>query len=243
MGEVINLVLIVKAPQKVSKDNNRFDGGRINRAIDNASNVLVMQVVDTIYFFDFDKFTITGKIKVSSKRTAFVFADTKTLYAAGYYEGDEDNYVIEEINIGNTVTTTFVLKWEIKTMATHNINKLSISAAGNELLIYDAVIGSWVADLSSNKIKKQFKTEQNFAPYSYLPNGNYLALSGKKEKQLIMAELGSKNYLPLKNLNPFLKTTRIYVQWNIRLPARLHQVKCYCITKTILWFLMRLIFL
>jgi WD40 repeat protein len=181
-----------------SKDNNRFDGGRINMAIDVFSSVLAMQVVDTIYFFDFEKFTITGKIKVNGKRTAFVFAGTKTLYAAGYYEGDEDNYIVEKLNIGNAVTTTLVLKWEVKTMATHNISKLSISAAANELLIYDAVIGSWVMDIYNNKIKKQFKTEQNFAPYSYLPNGNYLALSGKREKQLIMAELDSKSYLPVK---------------------------------------------
>jgi hypothetical protein len=188
-----------------SKDNNRFDGGRINMAIDNASNVLAMQVVDTIYFFDFDKFTITGKIKVNGKRTAFVFADNKTLYAAGYYEGDEDNYVIEKINIDNAAAATLLLKCEVKTMATHNINKLSISANGNELLIYDAVIGSWLADITSNKIKRQFKTEQNFAPYSYLPNGNYLALSGKKEKQLVMAELDSKTYLPLKKSKTIFK--------------------------------------
>jgi WD40 repeat protein len=56
------------------KSNVRFNAGNINMAIDNASRLLAMQIEDTIYFFDFDKFTITNRVKVNGIRTAMVFS-------------------------------------------------------------------------------------------------------------------------------------------------------------------------
>jgi WD40 repeat protein len=181
-----------------SKDNKRFDNGRINMAIDEASNLLAMQIADTIYFFDFEKFAISKKIKVNGKRTAMVFsADGKTVYAGGTYDNDADNFIIEKIDVNNN-RSELLQKINIVTLATHEITKLSISPAGNELLIYDAVMGSWLLDLSANKIKKQFKDLQNIFPYTYLPNGNLLAFSGKKEKMFFVTELDSKTNLPLR---------------------------------------------
>ncbi|MBL0359270.1 MAG: hypothetical protein IPP72_21455 [Chitinophagaceae bacterium] len=56
------------------KDLSRFYGGYIIMAFDNASRSLAMQVEDTIYIFDFERFAISNRIKVDGKRTAMVFS-------------------------------------------------------------------------------------------------------------------------------------------------------------------------
>lgn len=66
------------------RNNDRFGSGRINMAIDNASRLLAIQIEDTIYFFDFDKFTITNSVKVNGRRTAMVFSQDGTeLFTGG----------------------------------------------------------------------------------------------------------------------------------------------------------------
>jgi len=188
-----------------SKDNQRFNMGHICMAINDASSLLTFQIADTIYFFDFGKFVFSHKIKVNGKRTAMVFsADSKILYTGGAYDNDGSNFIVEKINVTEG-GSGLIQKINIITPATHEITKLSISPAGTELLIYDAVLGSWLLDLSTNKIKKQFKDILNIFPYAYLPNGNLLSFSGKKEKIFFVTELDNKNYLPVRKSKMIFK--------------------------------------
>ena len=188
-----------------SKDNGRFRYGEICMAIDAQSKMLGIQVSDTIYFFDFEKFVFSNKVKINGRRSAFVFSvDGKIMYTAGFKEDDGDNYVIQKIKVDNGEEEQLIQTLVIDNAALHYINKLSISPNGNELLVYDAVMGSWLLDIANNKIKKQFKPALNYFPHSYLPNGNLLALSGKKEKALFLTELDGKSNLPLrKTMNLF----------------------------------------
>jgi WD40 repeat protein len=189
------------------KDNARFANGKICMAFDDASRLLAFQIADTIYIFDFDQFGITTKIKVNGDRTAAVFSkDGKTLYTGGRYTEDWDNIVVEKINLG-TGSIELLQKINIKTPATHEVTKLYISPAVNELLIYDAVMGSWLVDLSTNAIKREFSYKLNFIPFCFLPNGNMLALSGRNEKALFVLELNGKNYQPLRKSKLIFKNT------------------------------------
>ena len=189
------------------KDNNRFDNGKINMAMNATGSHFAMQIADTIYIFEFEKFSISNRIKVNGIRSAFIFSDdNKILYAGGKYNDDGDNFVVEKINTtGNNVE--LVQKFPIVTPATHNIDKLSISPSKNEILIYDAEIGSWILDLTANRITKEFSYKQNFIPYTYLPNGNLLAFGGEKEKMLFMEEHDGKSFQLLRKSKAIFKTT------------------------------------
>ena len=194
-----------------SKDNARFSNGEICMAVDAQSKMLALQVADTIYFFDFEKFSFTNKLKVNGRRSAFIFsADGKTLYTGGAKNDDGDNFVIQKIKTDIGVQEELMQTLVIGNASLHYINKLSISPNGNNLLVYDAVMGSWLLDLATNKIKKEFKPALNYFPYSYLPNGNLLALSGKKEKVLFLAELDATSYLPLRKSKTLFKDADNY---------------------------------
>ena len=189
------------------KDNNRFDNGKINMAMNATGSQFAMQVADSIYIFDFEKFVISNRLKVNGVRTAFVFsADNKILYAGGKYNDDGDNFVVEKISIaGNNVE--LIQKFPIVTPATHSIDKLSIAPSKNEILIYDAELGSWILDLTANRITKEFSYKQNFIPYTFLPNGNLLAFGGEKEKMLFMEEHDVKNFQLLRKSKAIFKSS------------------------------------
>jgi WD40 repeat protein len=197
------------------KNNIRFNNGSINMVIDNASRLLAMQIEDTVYFFDFDKFTITNSVKVNGKRTAMVFsADGTALFTAGINGEAYDTYLLEKIELDNG-KISLLQKINIVTLATHEATKLSISPDGNYLLVYDVVLGSWLLDLSTNSIKKTFSHKQFIYPFTFLPNGNILAFSGEKEKVLHVLELDRKTYQPLRKSKTLFKDEYVPATSNV----------------------------
>ncbi len=197
------------------KSNLRFDMGRINMAIDNASRLLAMQIEDTIYFFDFDKFAFRNRVKANGKRTAMVFSSDGTeLFIGGINGENYDTYILEKIGC-STGKTTFLQKMDIVTLATHEITKLSISPDEKDLLIYDQVLGGWLLDLTTNSIKKYFNDKLFIYPFSFLPNGNILAFGGEKEKVLNVQELDRKTYQPLRKSKTLFKDQYVPATSNV----------------------------
>ncbi|MGB4935721.1 MAG: caspase family protein [Ferruginibacter sp.] len=197
------------------KSNLRFNGGSINMAVDNASRLLAMQIEDSIYFFDFDKFAITNRIKANGKRTALVFSlDGTDLFAGGTNGENYDTYILEKIGLGNGKITV-IQKIEIITQATHEITKLSISPDGKDLLLYDQVLGGWLVDLTTNSIKKYFSDKLFIYPVTYLPNGNIIAFGGEKEKVLNVLELDRITYQPLRKSKNLFKDLYVPATSNV----------------------------
>lgn len=197
------------------KNNERFDAGRINMAIDNASRLLAMQIEDTIYFFDFDKFTITTRVKVNGKRTAMVFSPDGTELFTGGINGEKyDTYFFEKIALADG-KTTLLQKIDIVTLATHEVTKLSVSPDGKDLLVYDQVLGGWLLDISTGSLKKYFSDKLFLYPFGFLPNGNILAFGGEKEKVLNVQELDRKTYLPLRKSKTLFKDDYVPATTNV----------------------------
>ena len=197
------------------KSNARFNNGGINMAIDKASRLLAMQIEDTIYFFDFDKFSITNSLKVSGRRTAMVFsADGTELFVGGINGENYDTYIFEKIGVNNG-KTTFLQKIDIVTQATHEVTRLSISPDGNDLLVYDQVLGGWLLDIASGSIKKYFNDKLFIYPFDFLPNGNILAFGGEKEKVLNVLELDRKTYQPLRKSKTLFKDEYVPATSNV----------------------------
>lgn len=197
------------------KNNERFDAGRINMAIDNASRLLAMQVEDTIYFFDFNKFAITSGVKVNGKRTAMVFSpDGTELFTGGINGETYDTYVFEKITMSDG-KTTLLQKIDIVTPATHEVTRLSISPDGKDLLVYDQVLGGWLLDAASGSVKKYFNDKLFIYPFSFLPNGNILAFGGEKEKVLNVQELDRKTYQPLRKSKTLFKDEYVPATSNV----------------------------
>ena len=196
---------LLKNLEPGSKDNNRYNDG-VAMAFNPQSNMLAMQVADTMYFFDFNKFAIINKVKISTKITSIVFdAEGKNVFIAGYKENGGDYNFIEKINSTNNLPVDAFCTLNIKTLASHYLDNLSISKNGKELMVYDAVMGSWIVDIETKKITKEFKETGNIYPYKYLSNGNIIAFAGKNEKVLYLQELDSKTYLPLRKSKVIFK--------------------------------------
>lgn len=197
------------------KSNERFDGGRICMAIDKASRLLAMQVEDTIYFFDFDKFTITNRVKVNGKRTAMVFAADATELIAGGINGEKyDTYIFEKINCSNGKLTP-LQKIDIVTQATHEVTSLTISPDGNDLLVYDQLLGGWLLDMASGSIKKYFSDKAGYYAFGFTANGNILSFSGEKEKVLYVSELDRKSYMPLRKSKVLFKDEYVPAAYSV----------------------------
>ena len=187
------------------KSNARFNNGMIDMAIDKGSRLLTMQIEDTIYFFDFDKFEITKSIKANGTRTAMVFSQDGNELFVGGTNGDKiDTYVFEKIGL-NTGKTTFLQKIDIVTQATHELTKLSISPDGKDLLAYDQVLGGWLLDAASGSLKKYFSDKFLIYPFTFSPNGNILSFVGEKEKVLNVLELDRNTYQPLRKSKALFK--------------------------------------
>ena len=197
------------------KSNARFNNGSINMTIDNASRLLAMQIEDTMYFFDFEKFAITNRVKTNGRRTAMVFSADGTELFAGGINGDKiDTYVLEKIGLANG-KTTFLQKIDVVTQATHELTRLSVSPDGKDLLVYDQVLGGWLLDIASGSVKKYFSDKLFIYPFTFLPNGNILAFGGEKEKLLNVLELERKTYQPLRKSKNLLKDLYVPATSNI----------------------------
>jgi len=190
---------LIKNLRPGGQDNLRFNSGRITMCIDKGSTLLAMQVADTIYVFDFDKFIIRQKIKATAGNTAMVFsADGKSLFAAGESFNAKDNYLLQKINIIDN-SQEQILQIKILTLASHSIGQLVVNPVNtNEILMYDAVMGSWMIDVNLKIVKKQFKEEGRYVPVAYQPNGNLLVIAGKAERILYIAEVDAKTYTQVK---------------------------------------------
>lgn len=190
---------LIKNLHPGGQDNLRFNSGKITMCIDKGSTLLAMQVADTIYVFDFNKFIIQQKIKATAGNTAMVFsADGKTLFAAGESFNAKDDYLFQKINIIDN-SQEEILKINIKTLASHSIDHLVVNPVNtNEILMYDAMMGTWIIDAGSKVVKKQFKEEGRYVPVAYQPNGNLLVIAGKAERILYIAEVDAKTYTQIK---------------------------------------------
>ena len=186
-----------------SNNNLRFNEGKIAMAIDKNSEDIAMQIEDTVYIFNLKSFLFTHKAKVEAEATAMVFTNDY-LFTAGFYDKAKENFVIEKIN-RSTFLPQPLQKINIVTYATHEATSLSLNATGSQLLLYDAIIGSWIIDAVTGKIIKQFKYTAGLYPFAYQPNGNLLAFTGKQDKGLIVAELDANTYSPLRKSKMIFK--------------------------------------
>lgn len=184
---------LIKNLQPGGIDNLRFNEGNITMAFDKNSRDVALQVADTVYIFNLQTFSYTGKIKVEGIATAMVFTDG-FLFTGGFYDKERENFIIEKIS-RSSFTAQALSRINIVTLATHEITALAINTAGSDLLLYDAIMGSWIIDVETGKIKKQFKYTGGIYPFAFQQNGNLLAYTGKAEKGLIVAELDAKTYL------------------------------------------------
>lgn len=187
------------------KSNARFNLGTINMAIDNASRQLAFQIEDSIYFFDFDKFNITTRVKVNGKRTAMVFSpDGTDLFTGGTNGENYETYIFEKLN-RNNAKTAYLQKIDIVTQASHEVTRLTLSPDGTEMMIYDQVLGGWLMDMKTNSIKKYFSDKAGYYAFGFMPGGNILAFTGEKEKNLQVAELDRRTYQPVRKSKPLFK--------------------------------------
>ncbi len=180
------------------KDNKRFDDGKIAMAVDAGSTTLAMQFADSIYLFDFDKFTIIKKIAARGFRTAMVFApDGKTLFAAGRRIAFNDSLLIEKINCA-TGKNELLKNIIVVPDDYYEVKRLDISPDGGTLLIASPYDASWLMDVQTGKLIKTFSKNSNGYPYCFLANGNVIMFSGRAEKVFYTEEINGKNYAPVK---------------------------------------------
>ncbi len=180
------------------KDNKRFDDGKLALTIDPQSTTLAMQLADSIYLFDFDKFIITKKIAAKGCRTAMVFApDGKTLFAAGRRVAYNDSLLIEKINC-STGRNELLKNITVTPDDYYEVKRLDISPDGSALLVSSPYLTSWIIDAQTGKTVKIFSPGSNGYPYSFLANGNVILFSGRAEKVFYAEEINGKNYTPVK---------------------------------------------
>ena len=177
-------------------------------AISPDSKTIAFQNADSLFFFNFDKFDFDKKLYLSNPLQEMVFsADSKTLYAGGHLKEKYDDMFIQKVDVVTASIATVIHKYSYKGMASHSIDKLSISPDGSQLLVYDAVIGSRLFDLKSNKLTKSFEKEP-YSAYTFLSNGNIIAYSGEKQKAFFIEEIDAKTYKSIR------KTTKIFDDTN-----------------------------
>lgn len=188
------------------KNNERFNNGRITMAIDGNSKQLAMYIADTLYLFNLQTFNYTQRIALKGDRTAFTFSkDGAVLYAGGEYPEDYDNRIIEKIDLLSgkvSLLQTFYLK----TPATHQLTRIILKTDETEMMVYDAIMGTWLIDMRTNKVKKFFSDKLNYLPFDYLPNGNLLAFAGRQEHVLYMQETDAKTYTAVKKSKLLFKS-------------------------------------
>ena len=186
-------------------DVSRFNNGKIAMAINNSSSMLAMQFADSLFVFSFDHFSISNRIYTGALKTAIAFsADGRSVFTAGTKPGDEHNFPIEQINLSSGAT--ILLKTiTISTVATHEIDRLFNSPSGNELLVYDAVMGSWIISIPAREVVKEFTQASQAHPYAYLQNGNLLGFGGGSEKTFYLAELDAHSYQTLRKSKTIFK--------------------------------------
>ena len=184
----------------------RIENTSAQLAISPDSKMLSIQYNDSLYLFNLDNFVFQKRIKLADPMNAFVFSpDGKILYCAGHVKEKYDDMLIYKINIADG-TALLLQKYKTKTLATHYINHLSVSADGAQVLSYDAILGSRLVDTKNGNTLKSF--EKTIFPAFFLPNGNLLAYSGEKEKGLFLEELDVKTYKSLR------KTSQIFSDLN-----------------------------
>ena len=152
---------------------------------------LAFQNTDTLYLYDLNRFALVRKIKLANNLGTLVFtADGKTIYAGGREAEQYDHLFVQKFVLATGISST-IYAYTVKTLATHAINHLSLRPDGQNLLLYDQVMGTRIIDLNTNKLVKNY--DKKTFPYTYLPNGNMLAFSGEKEKTLFLEELDANN--------------------------------------------------
>ena len=186
-----------------SKANDRFYGGPLAISFNSNNQDFVFQVEDTLYIFDLDKFLITHTFKVNGVRSALLL-DGKALYAAGHYDKEFDDIVLEKTIVGGG-QPILINRFKNKSGETYDATSLSLSPDKSTLLLYDKDMSSWLLDAQTGNIKKQFKQSGNILPFSFQPNGNLLAVSGAYEKILYVQELNGISYTPLRKSKTIFK--------------------------------------
>ncbi|MFM2363502.1 MAG: hypothetical protein RLZZ316_2404 [Bacteroidota bacterium] len=189
-----------------SNNNERFNNGRITMAIDGSSKQLAMYVADTLYLFNLEAFQYTHQIALKGDRTAFTFSkEGSVIYAGGEYPEDYDNRILEKIDL-HTGNVTLLQTFYLKTPATHQLTKLILKPDEKEMMVYDAIMGTWLIDMNANKVKKFFSDKLNYLPFDYLPNGNLLTFAGRQERLLYMQEQDAKTYAVVKKSKALFKS-------------------------------------
>ncbi|MEO5942693.1 MAG: caspase family protein [Ferruginibacter sp.] len=209
---------LLKNLQPGSRKNDRFGDGRLPIAFNSNNKNFVFQVEDTLYIFDMDKFAITNKYEVNGKRTALLL-DENNLFAAGRYKDETADIVLEKTIIGSGKPA--LLKRLTYTRDYFNeASAMCLSPDKNTLLLYDAFLSTWLLDVGTGDIKKQFKYTGNLLPFAWEKNGNLLAYTGAPEKALYIQELSGNAYTPLRRSKLIFKN-------EIETPDAFYDVKTF----------------
>jgi WD40 repeat protein len=189
------------------KNSDAYYGPNIIMTVSPDSKLLAIKRNDSLYFFNFDHFSFEKKVPLKDHVEQFTFSlDSKTLYCAGKEYGKENDILIHKVSVADGVVT-ILQKYLIKIEGMrHTIRKLTISPDGSQLLVYDAGIGSRLLDINANKFLNIF--EKDVFPYTFLPNGNFVAYGGEKHETFLIEELEAKTYKVLRKTPVIFKRSK-----------------------------------
>ncbi len=149
---------------------------------------------EQVFLFDIDKLDLVFIFMQGTGawlEQAVFSPDNRYLYVAARDEEKFDNYFIKKIEVA-TGTTTTVHEWKEPYGGTHDVGHLAVSADGSKLIVYDALAGSRLINLKTNKLVKAFK--ETPCLYAFLPNGNILAVTGAASKKFNLEEISSATW-------------------------------------------------
>lgn len=144
---------------------------------------------EQVFLFNIDKLDLENVFLQGNGdwlEQAIFSADNRYLYVAGRQEAVFENYFIKKIEVATGNVTT-VHEWKENYGGTHDVGHLAINKNGSQLIVYDALAGSRLIDLKTNKLIKSFK--ETPCLHSFLPNGNILAVTGGPSKKFNLEEI------------------------------------------------------
>ena len=169
---------------------------------------------EQVFLFDIDALGLTNIFLQDMGlwlEQAIFSNDNRYLYVAGRMENAFENYFIKKIEIATGNTTT-VHEWKEPYNGSHNVSHLALSADGGQLIVYDALAGSRLINLKTNKLVKNFK--ESPCLYAFLPNGNFLAVTGVASKKFNLEEISSSTWKTVGQPKTLFIEEEVEPQWS-----------------------------
>ncbi len=151
---------------------------------------------EQVFLLNLNTLQVQNKIATGDAFEYAVFTPDGTgIMVAGHEGSNLNSYFVKRIEVA-TGAVSPVRKWVAPSLGTHFIGNLSFNAAGNRLLVYDALMGSWMIDLNTNRLVKA--TEAPLCLHSFLPNGHILATTGENDSKYNLEEIDPATWKPVR---------------------------------------------